>query len=56
MAEAQDRHAIAVLRDGLVADLIHQPAYNCGRHVRLREKAAVDYSIPCSRRITDPQG
>jgi transposase InsO family protein len=51
MTEPQDRQAIALFRYGLIADLIHQPAGSRGLYVRLREKAAADYSIPGSKRI-----
>lgn len=51
MTEPHDRQAIALFRYGLIADLIHLPAGSRGLYARLREKAAADYSIPCSKRI-----
>jgi putative transposase len=51
MTEPQDRKAIALFRYGLIADFIHLPAGSRGLYARLREKAALDYSIPGSNRI-----
>ena len=44
------RHAVALFRYGLIADLVHLPPGTKGLYQRIAEKAAVDYAIPRSTR------
>lgn len=46
------RHAVALFRYGLIADLVALPAGTKGLYRRLQEKAAQTYIIPGSRRTT----
>ena len=48
--EPQRRQAIALFRYGLIAELMHLPERSRGLYAKLREKAAVTYTIPASRR------
>jgi len=51
MTDTPDRKALALFRYGLIADLIHLPAGSRGLYALLRQKAAVDYTIPGSKRV-----
>jgi putative transposase len=51
MTDTPARKALALFRYGLIADFIHLPAGSRGLYARLREKAALDYSIPGSTRV-----
>jgi transposase InsO family protein len=44
------RHAVALFRYGLIADLVHLPPGTKGLYERIGEKAAADYTIPGSTR------
>ena len=44
------RHAVALFRYGLIADLVHLPPGTKGLYRRLEEKAAHEYAIPGSSR------
>ena len=44
------RHAVALFRYGLIADLVHLPPGTKGLYRRLEEKAAREYTIPGSSR------
>ena len=44
------RHAVALFRDGLIADLVHLPPGTKGLYRRLEEKAARAYTIPGTAR------
>ena len=44
------RHAVALFRYGLIADLVHLPPGTKGLYRRLEEKAAREYAIPGSSR------
>ena len=46
------RHAVALFRYGLIADLVQLPAGSKGLYRRLQEKAGHAYTIPGSRRTT----
>ena len=46
--ETDRRHAIALFRYGLIAELVHLPPGAKGLYERIREKAAADYTIPGS--------
>jgi putative transposase len=48
--ETDRRHAIALFRYGLIAELVHLPPGAKGLYERIREKAAADYTIPGSAR------
>ena len=48
--ETDRRHAIALFRYGLIAELVHLPPGAKGLYERIREKAAADYTIPGSTR------
>lgn len=48
--DTDHRHAVALFRYGLIADLVHLPPGTKGLYRRLEEKAAADYSIPGSAR------
>jgi putative transposase len=48
--DSDQRHAIALFRYGLIADLVHWPKERKGLYARLAEKAARDYTIPGSSR------
>ncbi len=48
--DTDHRHAVALFRYGLIADLVHLPPGTKGLYRRLEEKAAPDYSIPGSAR------
>jgi putative transposase len=48
--ETDRRHAIALFRYGLIAELVHLPPGAKGLYERIREKAAADYTIPASTR------
>jgi putative transposase len=49
-SETDRRHAIALFRYGLIADLVHLPPGAKGLYRRLEEKAAAEYTIPGSPR------
>ena len=49
-SEDDRRHAIALFRYGVIAELVHWPKERKGLYARLAEKAAQDYTIPFSRR------
>jgi hypothetical protein len=44
------RHAVALFRYGLIADLVHLPPGAKGLYERIGEKAAADHTIPGSTR------
>lgn len=44
------RHAVALFRYGLIADLVHLPPGTRGLYRRLEEKAAKDYTLPGTTR------
>ena len=44
------RHAVALFRYGLIADLVHLPPGTKGLYRRLEEKAVGEYAIPGSSR------
>ncbi len=48
--ETDRRHAIALFRYGLIAELVHLPPGAKELYERIREKAAADYTIPGSAR------
>ena len=48
--DTEHRHAVALFRYGLIADLVHLPPGTEGLYRRLEEKAARDYHIPGTRR------
>ena len=48
--DTDHRHAVALFRYGLIADLVHLPPGTEGLYQRLEEKAAKDYRIPGTRR------
>ncbi len=48
--DTDHRHAVALFRYGLIADLVHLPPGTEGLYRRLEEKAAKDYRIPGTRR------
>jgi len=48
--DTDHRHAVALFRYGLIADLVHRPPGTKGLYRRLEEKAAPDYTIPGSAR------
>jgi transposase InsO family protein len=50
MTDPAHAQAVALFRYGLIADLLHMPLGSRGLYPRLREKAALDYVIPGSKR------
>ena len=48
------RHAVALFRYGLIADLVHLPPGTKGLYRQLEQKAAREYIIPATSRTREP--
>ena len=51
-ADRKYREEVALFRYGVIADLVHLLPGTRGLSIRLREKASLNYEIPCSRKTT----
>jgi putative transposase len=49
-AETDQRHAVALFRYGLIAELVHLPPGSKGVYERIRKKADAEYTIPGTTR------